>query len=170
MGTAHPSLVELMKKEITMSLDLAVITDKKLSKEQLKALSEFLKANGFRKDRYGYHAIQENITLDLFIDFRPEKNEFWTDEPPKVVWFTPLAEITLESRHTRQSHQMSYRIAKKLAKLVGGFIYDNQFGTVYYPNGRPCDHFKTGEKFEKYGAGTDLFMKSVNLLESILNQ
>lgn len=153
-----------------MSLDLAVITDKKLSKEQLKALSEFLKANRYHKDRYGYHATQENITLDLFIDLRPEKNEFWTEEPPKSVWFTPLADISLESRHTRQSHQMSYRIAKKLAKLVGGFIYDNQFGIVYDPKGRPCDHFKTGEKFEKYGAGTDLFMKTVGLLESFLNK
>jgi len=153
-----------------MSLDLAVIADKKLSRRQLKEVSDFLKANGFLKDRYGYHASQKNISLDLFIDLNPEKNEFCTEEPPKSVWFTPLADISLESRHTRQSHHMSYRIAKKLAKLVGGFIYDNQFGIVYDPNGKPCDHFKTGEKFEKYGAGTDLFMKSIGLLESILNK
>ena len=153
-----------------MSLDLAVIADKKLSRRQLKEVSDFLKANGFLKDRYGYHASQKNISLDLFIDLKPEKNEFWTEEPPKSVRFTPLADISLESRHTRQSHHMSYRIAKKLAKLVGGFIYDNQFGIVYDPNGKPCDHFKTGEKFEKYGAGTDLFMKSIGLLESILNK
>ena len=153
-----------------MSLDLAVIADKKLSRRQLKALSEFLKANRFRKDRYGYHATQENITLDLFIDLRPENNEFWTEEPPKSVWFTPLADISLESRHTRQSHQMNYRIAKKLAKLIGGFIYDNQFGIVYDPKGRPCDHFKTGEKFEKYGASINLFMRSVGMLEDILKK
>jgi len=153
-----------------MSLDLAVIMDRKLSIRELKTVSEFLQTKGFHQDRFGYHATQKKIFLDIYIDREPEKSDFWTDEPPKVVWLTPLAEINLESRHTRQSHQMSYRIAKKLAKLVGGFIYDNQFGIVYDPNGRPCDHFKTGEKFEKYGAGTDLFMKSVGLLESILNQ
>ena len=153
-----------------MSLDLAVITEKKLSRRQLKEVSEFLRARGFCKNRCGYHASQLNISLDLYIDLKPEKNEFWTEEPPKSVWFTPLADISLESRHTRQSHQMSYRIAKKLAKLVGGFIYDNQFGIVYDPKGRPCDHFKTGEKFEKYGASINLFMRSVGMLEDILKK
>jgi len=153
-----------------MSLDLAVITEKKLSRRQLKEVSEFLRARGFCKNRCGYHASQLNISLDLYIDLKPEKNEFWTEEPPKSVWFTPLSDISLESRHTRQSHQMSYLIAKKLAKLVGGFIYDNQFGIVYDPKGRPCDHFKTGEKFEKYGASINLFMRSVGMLEDILKK
>jgi len=152
-----------------MSLDLAVITDKKLSKDQWKAVSDFLKANGFLKDRYGYHTAQENISLDLFIDPKPEKNEFWTDDPPKAVWFTPLTEINLESRHTRRSHEISFRMAKKLAKLIGGVIYDNQLSTVYDSNGKPCDHFQTGEKFEKYGASINLFMRSVGMLEEILN-
>ncbi len=153
-----------------MSLDLAVITDKKLSRKQLKELSDFLRANGFRKDRYGYHASQKNISLDLFIDLKPEENEFWTDEPPMVVWFTPLTEINLESRHTRKSHEMSYRIAKKLAKLIAGVIYDNQLCIVYDSNGKPCDHFGTGEKYEKYGASIDLFMCSVGMLEDILKK
>jgi len=153
-----------------MSLDLAVITDKKLSKEQLKEISEYLREIEFHKDRYGYHAAQENISLDLFIDVKPETNEYWTDEPPKVVWFTPLTEINLESRHSRKSHEMSFRTAKKLAKIIGGVIYDNQVEAIYDANGKPCDHFKTGEKFEKYGASINLFMRSVGMLEDILKK
>jgi len=151
-----------------VSLDLAVITDKKLSRGQLKEVYEFLRANGFRKDRSGYHASQENISLDLFIDLKPEENEFWTDDPPKVVRFTPLTEINLESRHTRKSHEKSFRTAKKLAKLIGGVIYDNQLCTVYDSNGKPCDHFQTGEKYEKYGTSIHLFMRSVGMLEDIM--
>jgi len=153
-----------------VSLDLAVITDKKLSKDQWKAVSDFLKASGFRKDRYGYHAAQEDISLDLFIDLKPEKSDFWTDEPPKVVWFTPLAEINLESRHTRKSHEMSFRTAKKLAKIIGGVIYDNQVGAIYDANGKPCHPSKAARKFEKYGASINLFMRSVGMLEDILKK
>jgi hypothetical protein len=153
-----------------VSLDLAVITDKKLSKRKMKEIFDLLKANGFHKDQFGHHAAQKNVSLDLFIDLEPEKNEFWTDEPPEVVWFTPLTEINLESRHTRKSHEMSYRTAKKLAKLIEGVIYDNQVGAVYDANGKPCHQSKADYKFEKYGASIEQFMRSVGMLSDILKK
>jgi hypothetical protein len=151
-----------------VSLDLSVITDKKITDERMKSVIEFLLANRFRQDEYGYLSEKDNLFISLYIDMEPEKDEFWTDEPPKVVWFTPLFEIALESRHNRESHETSYRIARELAKLLDGFIYDNQVGVVYDLDGQPCDHHGTGERFEKYGAGIGPFMGVVGMMKDIL--
>jgi len=153
-----------------MSLDLSVLVDKKLTKVQLKAVIDFLEENRFYKDQYGYRLEDDNIYLDVYTDSDTENDDFWNDDPPKVVWFTPMADIGLESRHNRKSHEMNYRVAKELAKIVGGVIYDNQVGVVYDSDGQPCDHYETGKPFEKYGAGIDLFMRGMGLFKDILER
>jgi hypothetical protein len=127
-----------------------------------------LHTNGFYKDRYGYEPVSETIYLSIYIDRKPEKDDFWSDGPPEAVWFTPLAEIYLESRHNRKSHKLSYHLAKKLAKVIEVVIYDHQVDVVYAPSRKPCDHFKTGEKLEKYGAGINPFMDAVCKVKEIL--
>lgn len=151
-----------------MSLDLSIITDKKLTDEEVTSVIAFLLANRFYKDQYGYRMEAENISLDVYTDSDTENDDFWNDDPPKAVWFTPMTDIGLESRHNRESHEMNYRIAKELAKIVGGVIYDNQVGVVYDSDGQPCDHYGTGKPFEKYGAGIDLFMRGIGLFKDIL--
>jgi hypothetical protein len=153
-----------------MSLDLSVLVDKKLTEQQMQSVYDFLQANGFCKDRYGYHATADNIALNVYPDSDPENNDFWTEDPPSVVWFAPKTDIGLESRHNRESHEMNYRLAKELAKIVGGVIYDNQVGMVYDADGKPFDHCKTGDRFDEYGAGMDLFMRSVGLFSAIIGE
>lgn len=151
-----------------MSLNLSVITDKKITDELLESVINFLLANRFRQDEYGYHAENDNLCVKIYTDTEPEKDEFWTDGPPTVVWFTPQFEIALESLHTRESHETSYRLARELATLLDGFIYDNQVCVVYNSNGQPCDHYGTGKVYEKYGSGMDLFMGFVGMMKDIL--
>ena len=151
-----------------MSLNLSVITDKKITDELLKSVIDFILVNQFRQNEYGYHSGKDNICINIYTDTEPEKDEFWTDGPPTVVWFTPRFEIALESLHTRESHETSYRIARELATLLDGFIYDNQVCVLYDSDGQPCDHYRTGKVYEKYGAGIDLFMGFAGMMNDIL--
>jgi hypothetical protein len=70
-----------------VSLDLSVLVDKKLTEVQLKSVCDFLQANGFFKDEYGYRSEANNISLDVYPDSDPEEDDFWTEDPPSVVWF-----------------------------------------------------------------------------------
>lgn len=151
-----------------MSLGLSVLVDKKQTEQQMQSVYDFLQANGLCKDQYGYHAEAENIALDVYPNSDPEKDEFWTEDPPSVVWFAPKTDIGLESRHNRESHEMNYRFAQELAKIVGGVIYNNQVGMVYDADGKPFDHCKTNDRFDEYGSGMDLFMRGVGLFSAII--
>ena len=151
-----------------MSLDLSVITDKKISDQLVKSVNDFLQASGFCKDEYGYYAASDTISVNLYVDMEPEIDEFWTDDPPGAVWFMPLFQIALEARHNIESHETSYRLAGELANLLDGFVYDNQVGVVYDSDGQPYYHYGTGRKFEKYGAGIGLFMGFAGLMRDIL--
>ena len=152
-----------------MSLDLSVIIDKKITDEQMNSFIDFLQAHRFRQDAYGYVCEEDNLSINIYIVTEPEKDDFWTDGPPKVVWFTPLFEIALESMHNRESHEINYRLARELAKILDGFIYDNQVGVVYDSDGQPYDHYETGKSFEKYGAGISLFMGFSGMMKNILD-
>lgn len=79
-----------------------------------------------------------------------------------------MTDIGLESRYTRESHEMNYRVAKELAKIVGGVIYDNQVGVVYDSDGKPFAHCKTGDRFDKYGSGVHIFMEAVGIFNDIM--
>lgn len=151
-----------------MSFNLSVITDKKITDVLLKSVVDFLLADQFRQDENGFHSEKDNICINIYTDTEPEKDEFWNDGPPAVVWFTPRFEIALESLHTRESHETSYRIARELATLLEGLIYDSQVCVLYDSDGQPCDHYRTGKVYEKYGAGIDLFMGFAGMMKDIL--
>jgi hypothetical protein len=151
-----------------VSLDLSVISDNRITSEQMKAVNDFLLANKFSRDEYGYSSDDVDLSIHIYLETEPEKDEFWSDGPPSVVWFMPLTEIAFESMHNRESHEKSYRMAKESARLLHGFIYDNQVGTVYDSEGNSCDHFKTGKACEQYGAGMELFMRCVGTFQDIL--
>lgn len=152
-----------------MSLDLSVVTDKRITAEQMKTITDYLLDNRFSQDEYGFYSEGDKLSINIYPDMEPEKDEFWNDGPPRVVWFLPLMEIALESRHNGESHETCYHIAKDLAQLIDGFIYDNQVGAIYDSDGQPCDHFKTGKVFEPYGVGIELFMRCVGSLNDILD-
>ena len=153
-----------------MSLDLSVIMDKKFTELQLKSVIDFLQSNGICKDQYGYCSEVDNISLDVYISSDAKNEDFWADGPPSVVWFTPMEDISLESRHNLESHEMNYRLAKELAKIVGGVIYDNQVGMVYDSDGKPFDHCKKGDRYDRYGSGMDLFMTGIGVFSDIMGE
>ena len=153
-----------------MSLTLSVLSDKRLSGAQLTSVCDFLLANGFRKGEYGYHAEADNISVDVYTDSDTETDEFWTDDPPDVVRFFPMTDIGLESRHNRESHEMNYRLAKELAGIIGGVIYDNQVGMVYDSDGKPLEYCRTGGRYDEYGSGAGLFLRGVSMFSDIIGK
>lgn len=153
-----------------MSLGLSVLVDKKLTEQQMQSICDFLLANGFHRGQYGYHSETENISLDVFTDSDPETDEFWTDDPPDVVRFFPMTDIGLESRHNHESHEMNYRLARELAGIIGGVIYDNQVGMVYGSDGKPLEYCRTGGRYDEYGSGAGLFLRGVSIFSDIIGK
>jgi len=153
-----------------MSLSLSVLVDKKLTEPQMQSVHDFLNANGFYKDQCGYRSSAVDIFLDVYPESDPERDDFWTVDLPRVVPFFPKTDIGLESRHNRVSHEMNYRIAKQLAEVVSGVIYNDQLGKVYDSSGMPLEHCRESNHFDEYGAGIDFFMKAVGTFGDIIGQ
>lgn len=134
-----------------MSHDLSVIMSYKISDEQIAAVHDHLTANGFDLDEYGYYA--RELPLRIYEDREPEKDEYWAEDPPYTVWFTPLFEYAFESSYRRESVELSYRMALELAKLLGGYVYEQASWAIYDSEGNPCGHYDDGQTFDAYGSG-----------------
>ena len=154
-----------------MSLDLSVLMNKKMSKDLIQVVDNFLIENGFVKDEYGYVAANENISLDIYCEFTPEKDDWWDDVDELIakIGFFPKAEIVLESKHAQASHIVNYQTAQRLAAIVGGVIYDYQVGVLYDSDGKPYACHRTDGEFEEYGAGIGMFMAAVGIVKDILD-
>jgi hypothetical protein len=61
-------------------------------------------------------------------------------------------------------------LARELAKIVGGVIYDHQVAIVYDSDGLPCGHCGTDGKPEGYGAEVEPFMEAVGKVKDVLNR
>ncbi len=149
-----------------MSLDIAVIMPCKISDKQVAAVHDHLIANGFDLDEYGYYAREHAVRI--YEDPEPEKNEYWAEDPPSSVWFTPLSEYALESRHNQQSHELSYRVALEVAKLLEGYVYDVQLSAIYDCEGSPCGHYDDGQPFDTYGHGMKMYMAFTTLVGKVM--
>jgi len=144
---------------------------KKISKRLLGSINTFLTVHGFYKDEYGYCHGEDDISLDVYTNMEPEKDDYWDDDGLiDAIGFVPMTEISLESRHSIESHQSNYHFAKKLAKLVDGVIYDPQVGVMYDYEGKPYSCYRKDDKLEEYGAGTDLFMQGLGVVKDLLDE
>ncbi|MBW2164283.1 MAG: hypothetical protein JRF43_07565 [Deltaproteobacteria bacterium] len=153
-----------------MSLDLSVLMNKRMTKKFMEAVESLLRENNFHKDEYGYVSAKEDVYVHIYVNLAPEKDEWWDDmdELVGVIGFFPKAEISLESRHTKESHTTNYVLAGQLAKLVNGVIYDYQVGVLYDSDGKPYACHRTDDEFEEYGAGMSLSMAAVGIVKDVL--
>lgn len=152
-----------------MSLDLMIVMKERMPKILKDKLHALLIEERLKKDKYGYYSAEDDVSLDVCYSTAADIRWYWTDSVLlATLGFTPKAEINLESRHTQLSHITAYKLAKKIASLVDGIIYDPQVGELYDHHGKLLKKGKKGERVFKYGDGTDLFMKSVGLVEKIV--
>jgi hypothetical protein len=140
-----------------------------MSKALLKSVQDFLVVNGFHKDEYGFRSEREGISVDVYISRKPEADDYWEEDEVDAIGFFPKAQISMESRHSEASHVENYRLAKELAKIVCGVIYDHKVAVVYDSDGLPCGHCRTDGKLEDYGAGVEPFMEAVGKVRDVLN-
>ena len=153
-----------------MPLDLSVLMEEKISSRLKKSIDTFFTANEFYEDDYCYSSADEEIALDVYINSEPEKDEIWSDGEIEVIGFAPMTEIVLESRQNRKSHELNYQMAKQLANLVNGVIYDSQVAVFYDYRGKPYACLRTDNKFEEYGAGASVFMDGMNIASDVIDE
>lgn len=152
-----------------MSLDLMIVMKDRMSRDLKNEVHDLLIRNGFEKGKHVYSLVNESINMDVCYSTAADIRWYWhdMDDLISVIGFMPKSEITLSSRHTRLSHITSYKLSKKIAALVEGFIYDPQVGELYDCRGKALKQSRRKRIF-KYGSGTSLFMKSVGLVSEIV--
>ncbi len=152
-----------------MSLDLMIVIKDRMTKDLKKMVHDLLIQGGFEKGRHVYGLVNENINMDVSYSTAADIRWYWhdMDDLLSVMGFMPKSEINLSSRHTHLSHITSYKLAKKIAAHVDGYIYDPQVGELYDCRGKPLKQSRRKGGF-KYGSGTSLFMKSVGLVSEIV--
>jgi hypothetical protein len=153
-----------------MSLDLMIVKKDRMSKDMRNKVHELLIKEGFEKGKSVYTPNAEQTNIDVCYSTAAGIRWYWhdMDDLIEILGFMPKSEISLSSRHNQLSHVTSYKLAKKLASLVDGIIYDPQVGELYDHHGKPLKKGKRRGRAFKYGAGTELFMGSVGLVEKIL--
>jgi len=152
-----------------MSLDLMVVMKDRISKDLKNEVHTLLIQGGFEKGRHVYCLVNENINMDVSYSTAADIRWYWhdMDDLLLVMGFMPKSEINLSSRHTHLSHITSYKLAKKVAAHVDGYIYDPQVGELYDCQGKPLKQSRKNRVF-KYGSGTSLFMRSVGLVSEVV--
>jgi len=153
-----------------MSLDLMVVMKERLSKDLKSKVHSLLIKERFKKEKNGYYPTDGNISLDIYYSTVKDIQWYWRDSALlKDLGFMPKAEVNLESRHTEISHLTSYRLARKIATLTAGIIYDPQVGEFYDYNGKPSKQGGRRRAF-KYGSGTALFIKAVGIVDALTKE
>lgn len=155
-----------------MSLDLMIVRKDRISRSLKKEVHALLVKEGFEKGQYVYNPISDQINIDVSYSTAADIRWYWHDmeDLPEALGFMPGTSINLSSRHTQLSHVTSYKLAKKIASLVEGIIYDPQVGELYDHHGKRLIKNEKGKRVFKYGDGTDLFMKSVGTVRNILTK
>jgi hypothetical protein len=161
-----------------MSLDVTVMMRKRLSKELFSSLQALLKKEGFEKRRLGkysfYGSTKKNIHVAIDISRTPLKgnDEYWKSayEDDTGVDFLPKTTISLESRHTKQSHLKAYSFAKVITRLVDGIIFDEQMWTAYSPKGIPLRESDDEKEDLRYRKPIAPFMEIVSDLKQVLRE
>lgn len=148
-----------------------VVMKERMSKSLREEIHALFIKERFKKDKYGYYSTDDHVSLDVCYSTAADIRWYWTDSVLlATLGFTPKAEINLESRHTQLSHITAYKLAKKIATLVEGIIYDPQVGMLYDHHGKPLKESKRIKGIFKYGGGMGLFMKCVGLVKELVTE
>ena len=134
----------------------------------MQAIKRLLYEAGYAEDDFGFTGSTNNLDVDISVHTKFELDDYWGEEEFDAIGFTPKSEINIASRHTKESLLESYRIAKSLAKVVDGLIYDHQVCVIYDSSGKPRGHNRTDGSYEAFGAGVNLFMDSVATIRDSL--
>jgi hypothetical protein len=153
-----------------MSLDLIIVMKERIARVLKNEVHALLVKEGFEKGKYVYNSTSDQINIDVSYSTAADIRWYWRDMDNLlgILGYMPGSEINLSSRHTQLSHVTSYKLAKKIASLVDGIIYDPQVAELYDHHGKSLKKEKKGGRVFKYGSGTGLFMRSVGLVEKIM--
>lgn len=161
-----------------MSLDLTVLMRERLSKELTISLHELLKRKGLAKESIGSHSYytstRENINIDVYINRSPLRDEdrYWRNryDDGELLGFLPKVTIGLASRGTRSAHLKAYSLAKAIARLVGGIIFDHQMSLAYSSRGIPLNKSERHRGDLRYGTPIGVFVNLVAGLDKTLQK
>lgn len=114
-----------------MSLDLMIVAKERISKNLKNEVHALLIKEGFEKGQYVYNPISDQINIDVGYSTAADIRWYWHDmeDLPETLGFMPRTSVNLSSRHTQLSHVTSYKLAKKIASLVDGIIYDHRWAS-----------------------------------------
>jgi len=137
-------------------MNVSVLMTRKITDSLQESVHEHLMTSGFERDDHGYHCTTQGITIEIQIETQPEKDTYWIYGPVEVLWFIPETEIALEAKYTEESYKSGYQMAKQLADIVRGVIYDHQVGVVYSSEGEPFETCGPREQLAEYGTGMEV--------------
>ncbi|MBN2514649.1 MAG: hypothetical protein JXC33_01310 [Deltaproteobacteria bacterium] len=144
-----------------VSMHLSVLMTRKITDSVRESVDEHLMTNGFERNDHGYHCTTQWITIEIQIETEPEKDTYWIYGPIEVLWFIPETEIALEAKYTEESYDEAYQLAKQLADIVRGVIYDHQVGVAYSSDGEPFETCGPREQLAEYGTGMEVLQKKL---------
>jgi hypothetical protein len=146
-------------------MHLSVLMTRKIADSERESVHEHLKANGFERDENGYHYTAQGITIKIHVETELEKDSYWIYGPVEVLWFIPETEIVLEAKYTIESFQTGYELAKQLAGIVRGVIYDHQVGIAYSWDGEPFETCGPRDQLAEYGTGMEVLQEKFGFTE-----
>lgn len=140
-------------------MHLSVLMTRKITESLRESLHEHMMINGFERNDHGYHCTTQGITINVQVETEPEKDTYWIYGPIEVLWFIPETEVTLEAKYTEKSYKAAYQLARQLAEIVRGVIYDHQVGVAYSPHGEPFETCGPCEQLAEYGTGMEVLQE-----------
>jgi len=136
-------------------MNLSVLVGHKISDDTARNLDAYLCTNGFRKEEAKYRHVRRDIDLVIYYEPAPEYDVSWQYTPEEVIWFVPMTEIVIQSRETEEAHRLNYEMAKQVARLINGVIYDHMARASYNAEGIPFERYGLGERLPGYGSGRE---------------
>jgi hypothetical protein len=134
-------------------MNLSVLMAHKITDEATRSVDTYLRTNEFQKEEAGYRHARKDLDLFIYFEHEPERDMSWHYTPEEVIWFVPMTEIVLESKDYEESHRLNYEVARQVARLVAGVIYDHLAGAAYNAEGVPFEKYGMGETLPEYGSG-----------------
>ena len=136
-------------------MNLSVLVPHKVSDDTARRLDTCLCTNDFRKEGAQYRHVRKDIDLVIYYEPAPEYDMAWQYIPEEVIWFVPMTEIVIQSKETEEAHRLNYAVAKQVARLVSGVIYDHLVRAAYNAEGIPFERYGLGERLPEYGNGRE---------------
>jgi len=143
-------------------MNLSVLMPRKISEEQRNMVDALLTGYGITWEGMRYIDTEGETDIEIWIHNDPENDLFWIQGPVVVVWFIPMTEIELISKAGDKAYRECYRLAKDIAGIVNGVIYDHKINVVYSAEGEPIDLLVVDRILPEYGRGVEIDREKVS--------